>query len=113
MSIFSERLQQVLAQKEITQKELASRAGVTESAISYYMKGQRTPSGDVLTRIAIALDTTTDYLLGNSSNSTPPAENDRLQFLQRKLGELDEERLEKAETMLKVMFDDLFENSEV
>ena len=114
MSIFSERLQQALNQKEMTQKELASRSGVTESAISYYIKGQRTPSGAVLMRIAKALDTTTDYLLGSVDSSTPPQEdNERLQFLQRKLGELDENRLEKAESILKAVFDDLFEDNEV
>ena len=113
MSIFSEGLQMILSQKKMTQKELAVKAGVTESAISYYMKGQRTPSGEVLMRIAKVLDTTTDYLLGGSEKNSLQQENDRLQFLQRKLGELDEDRLEKAESMLKVMFDDLFEDNEV
>ena len=39
-------------------------------------------------------------------------DSERLQYLQRGLGKLDEGRLEKAEKMLSVMFDDIFENGE-
>ena len=63
MSVFSERLIALMKQNGINQKELAQKAGVTESAMSYYVKGDRTPRSDVLTRIAKALETTTDYLL--------------------------------------------------
>ena len=64
MSIFSERLTILMKSKGFTQKEFATKANITESAMSYYVKGLRTPSGEVLARIAKALDTTTDYLLG-------------------------------------------------
>lgn len=64
MSIFSERTSTLMHQYGLNQKDLAKMAGVTESAMSYYIKGERTPRSDVLTRIAKALNTTTDYLLG-------------------------------------------------
>ncbi len=97
MSVFSERVSLLLSQKEISQKELASKAGVTESAMSYYVKGERIPRGEVLSRIAKALSTSTDYLLGNDG---------KLQYLQRNLGKLDSEQLKKAENVLKSVFDD-------
>lgn len=37
--------------------------------MSYYVKGSRIPRGDILTRMANALNTTTDYLLGNISEN--------------------------------------------
>ena len=49
MSVFSERLIALMKQNGINQKELAQKAGVTESAMSYYVKGDRTPRSDVLT----------------------------------------------------------------
>lgn len=59
----NERLVVLLERKNMTQKDLAVKAGVTEAAISHYIKGNRMPRVSVLTRIAEALDTTPDYLL--------------------------------------------------
>lgn len=61
---FNMRLFLLLQQKKMTQKDLAIKACVTEAAISHYLKGDRTPRASVLIRIAEALDTTTDYLMG-------------------------------------------------
>lgn len=109
MSIFSERLFELMKSKKLSQKELAEKAGVTESAMSYYVKGERIPRSDVLTRIAKALGTTMDYLLGNTSEVSPGSE---LQYLQRNLGKLDKEQLKKAEKLLKIAFDDIFDDDE-
>lgn len=60
---FSTRLEELLKARRITQKELAAKAGITEAAISHYIKGDRTPRSAVLSRIATALNTTSDYLM--------------------------------------------------
>ncbi len=112
MSIFSERISELMKSKGLNQKELAIKAGVTESAMSYYVKGERTPRSDVLTRIAKALGTTTDYLLGNSFESAQNSTDDDLQYLQRNLGKLNTEQLKRAETMLKAAFYDIFDDDE-
>ncbi len=57
------RMEELLKSRGITQKELAKRAGITEAAISHYIKGDRTPRSSVLSRIAIVLNTTSDYLM--------------------------------------------------
>lgn len=59
------RITELLSRRSMSQKELALSAGITESAISHYVKGDRVPRGVNLMKIAKALDTTTDYLLGN------------------------------------------------
>ena len=46
-----------------TQKELAIRAGCTESAISRYIKGEREPAVRILKNLAIALGVTVDELI--------------------------------------------------
>ena len=63
MAEIGTRIKQLLEKKGITQKELATKAGCTEAAISHYIKGDRVPRARVLTQIAIALDTTSDYLM--------------------------------------------------
>ncbi len=48
----------------ITQTELARTARLTPAAISQFESGSRKPSFDALSKLAIALKVTTDYLLG-------------------------------------------------
>lgn len=45
-----------LAINSITQKELADKSGVTESAISHYIKGDRIPNIATMVRIAKVLN---------------------------------------------------------
>lgn len=63
----AQRLAELLVQQKLTQKELAQRSGITEAAISRYIKGDRVPRGVNLAKIADALGTTTDYLLGQDT----------------------------------------------
>ena len=58
------RISELLKKKNrIKQKELAKDIGVTEVTISRYINGSRVPNGRNITKIASALNTTTDYLL--------------------------------------------------
>ena len=112
MSVFSERLTALMKAKGFLQKDFEKKANITESALSYNAKVVRTPSGEVLARIAKALDTTADYLLGSTDNAQIPEAQKELKYLQRNLGKLDEEQLKKAEGMLKLMFNDIFEDDD-
>ena len=107
MSTFSERVNALMNELKLSQKELAARVGVTESAMSYYVKGVRTPRSDVLTRMAKALNTTTDSLLGTAQSSS-----NELYYIQRNLGKLDNDQLKRAETILKAAFNDIFDDDE-
>lgn len=71
MEIFRQRLQMLLDEKNINQKELAELSGVTEVTISRYMNGFRKPRIEIANKIAQVLNTTTDYLLGNSDIRNP------------------------------------------
>lgn len=63
--VMSERLSELLWQNGLTQKELAKKANITEAALSHYIKGDRCPRAVVLARLADALNTTSDYLIGS------------------------------------------------
>lgn len=60
------RINSALARCGMLQKDLAKVLGVTDNTISYYCKGVRGPQLEQLPKIAKALNTTTDYLLGLS-----------------------------------------------
>lgn len=66
MNIFVKRLQSLLEEKDIKQKELAQKVGVSEVTISRYLNGDRTPRMDVVVKISKELGVTTDYLLGEN-----------------------------------------------
>lgn len=61
---FKERLNQLLEERGISQKELAQRINVDETAMSRYVNGTRTPRIDILTNIAKEFDVSIEYLIG-------------------------------------------------
>ena len=61
---FQKRLKTARAMRQWNQNELAEKAGLPSSSIAHFEIGSRKPSFDNLRRLAIALDVTTDYLLG-------------------------------------------------
>lgn len=71
------RLQKLLYEKHMSQRELSEHIGVREGSVSRYVRGERVPKADVAARIAQALGTTTDYILGRDT-SDPEISYDRL-----------------------------------
>lgn len=63
MNETGKRIVELLDKRGMTRKELAQKAGVTQAAISRYTKGNRSPKGEVIVRIADALNTTTDLFV--------------------------------------------------
>lgn len=61
---FGEKLKQLRTDAGMTQAELALRLNVTNSVVSYYELHERTPSPEVLIKLAGIFHVTTDYLLG-------------------------------------------------
>ena len=65
--VFKDRLKEKWLEAGLTQVELAGKAGVTTRTIQNYEVGNRKPANmEVIQRIADALNTTTEYLLGSS-----------------------------------------------
>lgn len=56
-----------LKKLSMSQKELAEVTGLTESAVSRYVKGERVPRGINLMKIANALSITVDQLLADNT----------------------------------------------
>lgn len=65
--VFKDRLKEKRVEAGLTQVQLADKAGVTARTIQNYELGNRKPSNmEVIQKIADALNTTTEYLLGSS-----------------------------------------------
>lgn len=65
-----DRILTLVKEKKISQKDLASMIGVSESALSRYIKNEREPSIEVMANLATALDTTIDYLATGAQSET-------------------------------------------
>lgn len=93
---FGSRLRQLRKDRKLTQQQLAELIGVKNSVISFYEVGERTPSPDVLRKLALALHVTADYLLGIERDATLDAtgldEEDRL-IVQMMIGQLRKKNL--------------------
>lgn len=68
MEKFIKRLTELLEKNNMSQRELAIKIEVQEATISRYIHGDRRPTSVILSRIADALNTTSDYLLGKTDN---------------------------------------------
>ena len=58
------RIAETLEKRNMTQKELAERLGISEGVISRYISGDREPKPEMVANLATALNTTSDHLLG-------------------------------------------------
>lgn len=78
--MIGERIRKLRRKKRYSITELAKRAGVSKSYLSYIERDvQKNPSLQFLTKIAETLDTSMEYLLGNEEKSTSfPADIDML-----------------------------------
>lgn len=104
MSVFKKRLEALLEEKELKQKDLAKKIGVSEVTISRYLTTNRRPRTDVAIKIAKELGVSTDYLLAeNEDNHESSGESER-DFTQEEL-----ELLEKIkdDPEISILFHDL------
>ena len=64
MRLNTDRFYEELHRSGMKQKELASVIGVTEVSISRYANGERQPRNNILLKMARALQTSPEYLVG-------------------------------------------------
>lgn len=62
-----DRIKELRNQLDLTQSDLAELVGLTYIQIGRYEKNKSNPSADVLQKLAVALHTTTDYLMNGNT----------------------------------------------
>lgn len=66
MTTIGKRIKALREDMDLSQKELAVKANITEATLSRYENDLREPKVSVIIRLARELNTTTDFLLGVS-----------------------------------------------
>lgn len=108
---FSNTIRILRSNKKLTMQELANQLGVTKGAVSMWENKGIVPREDILIKISQLYGISIDKLLGNNINQIDKS-NGKLEYIQRNLGKLDNEQLKKAEDVLKIVFDDIFDDDE-
>ena len=106
---FSNTIRILRSNNNLTMQELADQLGVTKGAVSMWENKGIVPRDDILMKISKKYRISIDKLLGNNLMDGE-ASNEKLSYIQRNLDRLDDEQLKKAENVLKVVFDDIFDD---
>lgn len=69
MKDFKERVKELMERDNISQRELASLSGISESSISRYLSGDLKPRMDILTNIAKVFGVSSSYLVGEEDET--------------------------------------------
>ena len=101
---FGGKLRTLIEERNITQKELATRLNIAPSTVSSYVQSTREPDFETLKILADFFKVTTDYLLGYkpSNSKTTPQEDDLLRVFRQLTFEQKEICLEQCKAFVKV-----------
>ncbi|OED37058.1 transcriptional regulator [Flavobacteriaceae bacterium (ex Bugula neritina AB1)] len=102
MSDIGNRIKELRKKLNFTQSELAEKVGLTYVQIGRYEKRGALPSSEVLSKLAIALDTTTDFLTNGDKDerTSNQLKDNKILTLFKKVEQLDEKDKEMVITFL-------------
>lgn len=69
---WSEKVKKLMADNEVTQKQLSQMSGISESSLSRYLHNGKRPRIDIVINIAKALHVSTEYLLEEKDKIDSP-----------------------------------------
>lgn len=69
-SCIAEKIRELRKKAGMTQSQLASRLGISASAVGMYEQGRREPDNETMLKLCSIFDTTSDFLLGKSDKPT-------------------------------------------
>ena len=96
---------------KMSMNDVAEAVGVSKGSVNMWENNDVIPRNAVLLKLAKLYGVSIDTLLGYDEK-TPNNTNPKLNYIQRGLAELNDEELEKAEKMLKAVFEKAFEFEE-
>lgn len=85
------RLRELLQMRHMTQKELAARSGVTEAAVSRYLKDERQPRAITVASLARALGVDPSDIIRTSNDTVDELEG-AIRLIARNAGALTQEQ---------------------
>jgi transcriptional regulator with XRE-family HTH domain len=72
--MFQNRLKELRKEKKLSQDDLGEVMNISGRTISYFEAGERSPSPEILNKLADVFNVSVDYLLGRTNLRTSDAE---------------------------------------
>jgi len=69
---FNERLLSLIEENRTSKNKVLSDLGLNHNSINDWVNKNQTPSGETVLKIAVYFNVSTDYLLGNTNDKSPP-----------------------------------------
>ncbi|MDE7265326.1 MAG: helix-turn-helix domain-containing protein [Clostridia bacterium] len=69
MSEFSERLGELMSERNLNRETFAEKSGVNKTCITHYLQGKSLPTVETLVKIADYFQRSTDFLLGREEEN--------------------------------------------
>ena len=110
--IFGTRIRKLRSDLKLSMEGLAKELNTNKSTVSMWENSGVVPREEMLIKISKLFNVSIDYLLGNEKREGKIPSSKKLSYIQRNLEKMDEERLEKAESILKTVFEDIFNDDE-
>lgn len=85
------RIRSLREDKDLSQKDLGIKLGVSASTIGMYEQDRRSPDAEMLLKIANFFNVSTDYLLGKTDIRNPQKSNDKASLSIKEQIKLDKE----------------------
>lgn len=108
-SFFQKKIRQMREERGLTMEQLAQEVGVTKSRVNMWENNGAVPRQDALFRLSEFFKVSTDDLLGNIASE---GDSTLMLSIRRNLKKLNAVQLEKANTALKLLFTELWEDDE-
>ena len=110
MTILVERLKQLRTQRGVTQGQVAEACGISPISLARYETGARTPTTEILARLAVYYGVSMDYLLGcdPAPDTAQPTEigEPEIRILARDMAQLSPDRQKKAYDLLRMLMEE-------
>ena len=104
MKTIGKRIAALRERADITQAKLSQMVGVTKSTMSKYENNLSVPNAELIGRLAEALNTTADYLIGRTSDCAPREKGrDWVQLSDRDMTIINSFRLLSSKNRIKVI----------
>ena len=94
------RIEYLRRKLDITQKQLAEKAGITEASLSRYENNLREPKAEIIIKLAIALETSADFLLGRTNNPSPGTSTSTNSYINMDISDLPDAAIEQVKDFI-------------
>lgn len=105
MSLFSDRVNELRKSKGLSKSKLLKDLELNQNSFVNWEKRGTIPSAEIVSRIALYLGTTVEYLIGEPDNPEPSPPDDRWKRYEDQINELPESSQERLMKQIQAMIE--------